>query len=102
MTLVAVVAAAVIGFIGSGIYYSALADALEAARPGLPTPRAPLDLRRGVRPHAGNSRGDGRCCFRRRDRNLVGGMALGLTLWVSFPLLLCAGAILGVLVGVWT
>jgi hypothetical protein len=95
MALFAVVAAAVAGFIGSGIYYTALGGPLEAARPDTSAPTARpwtygaefartvviAAVMAGVASVAG-------------IESWLGGMALGLVLWVGFPLMLWLGAIL--------
>ena len=95
MTLVAVVAAAVVGFIGSGIYYTVLDGALEAARTDTSTsPARPwtygVEFARtlviaAVMAGVASVAGIG---------SWLGGMALGLALWVGFPLMLWVGAIL--------
>jgi hypothetical protein len=95
MNPVAVLAAAVAGFIGSGVYYTALSGPLAAARSDAPAPAAHpwtygVEFGRtlviavvmaGVASVAGID-------------SLLGGVALGLALWIGFPLMLWVGAIL--------
>jgi hypothetical protein len=94
MIVVTVLVAAVAGFIGSGIYYSILSGPLAAARhDGLVPEARPwvygVEFVRtvviaavvaGVASVAGIGSG-------------VGGLALGLALWLGFPLVLWVGAI---------
>lgn len=95
MTVVAVLVAAVAGFIGSGIYYALLSAPLAAARSDESMPQARpwvygVEFVRtvvvaGVMAGIASFAGVG---------SWVGGIALGLALWLGFPLVLWVGAII--------
>lgn len=92
MSPVAVFAAAAVGFVGSGVYYTALSGPLVVARSGASTPAARpwtygLEFARalviafvtaGVAAVAGID-------------SWLGGVVLGLALWIGFPLTLWLG-----------
>lgn len=95
MIVIAVLVAAVAGFIGSGVYYSVLSDRLAAARGDTPVREGGpwvygVEFVRtlvvaavvgGVVSFAGIGSG-------------IGGIALGLVLWLGFPFVLWVGAVL--------